>query len=271
MLSADKYKSTVNADSGLADAIAPEYPSRLIPPVQEFVTVESLVPYIDWLYFYWAWRVKEDSDEGRLLRKDAEMMLADMAKNPDFGVNVLQAFYKARNVEGTGIEFVLNEGTCPCCNLTVIIPTPRQSAYRGDGTRRTAPLSLCDFVPAADGQVGTFACTVSTEFVKRLERLKAEHTDDYAMLLMHTLGDRLVEAAAERMSHLLEEQYQWRGIRPAIGYPSLPDQRAIFQLSRLIDFGSIGITLTENGAMYPQSSVCGLLISHPQARYFSID
>lgn len=270
MLSADKYNSA-ETDSQSADAIAPEYPSRLMPPAQEFVSVETLVPYIDWLYFYWAWRVKEDSDEGRLLRKDAEQMLADMAKNPDFGVNVLQVFYKARNVEGTGIEFVLNEGTCPCCNHTVTIPTPRQSAYRGDGTRRTAPLSLCDFVPAADGQVGTFACTVSQAFVERLEQLKAEHTDDYAMLLMHTLGDRLVEAAAERMSHLLEEQYQWRGIRPAIGYPSLPDQRAIFQLSRLLDFSSIGITLTENGAMYPQSSVCGLLISHPKARYFSVE
>ena len=270
ILSADKYKSA-GSDSQPADIANPEYLSRLIPPAQDFVSVESLVPYIDWLYFYWAWRVKENSDEGRLLRKDAEQMLADMAQNPDFGVNVLQTFYKARNVEGTGIEFVLNEGTCHCCHHTVTIPTPRQSAYRGDGTPRTSPLSLCDFVPAADGQVGTFACTVSPAFVQRLEQLKAERTDDYEMLLMHTLGDRLVEAAAERMSRLLEEQYQWRGIRPAIGYPSLPDQRAIFHLARLLDFGSIGITLTENGAMYPQSSICGLLISHPQARYFSVD
>lgn len=270
MLSADKYKPT-DSGSQPTDTVAPEYPSRLIPPAQEFVSVEQLVPYIDWLYFYWAWRVKEDSDEGRLLRKDAEQMLADMAKNTDFGVNVLQTFYHARNVEGTGIEFRLNEASCHCCNQCVTLSTPRQNSCRADGSQRTSPLSLCDFVPATDGQVGAFACTVSPAFVNRLEQLKADRSDDYAMLLMHTLGDRLVEAAATRMSHLLDEQYQWRGIRPAVGYPSLPDQRAIFQLSRLLDFDSIGIKLTENGAMYPQSSVCGLLISHPQARYFSIE
>ena len=65
-------------------------------------------------------------------------------------------------------------------------------------------------------------------------------------------------------------QARYEGIRPAIGYPSLPDQRTIFPVARLLDVGKIGISLTENGAMYPQSSVCGIYIANKNARYFVI-
>ena len=67
---------------------------------------------------------------------------------------------------------------------------------------------------------------------------------------------------------LLVEKYQ--GIRPAVGYPSLPDQSVNFILDELLDMKQIGITLTENGAMYPHASVCGLIFSHPQSRYFAV-
>ena len=62
----------------------------------------------------------------------------------------------------------------------------------------------------------------------------------------------------------------YRGIRPAIGYPSLPDQSVIFDLEPLIGFQEIGINLTENGAMFPNASVCGLYFAHPQSKYFMI-
>ena len=65
-------------------------------------------------------------------------------------------------------------------------------------------------------------------------------------------------------------QARYEGIRPAIGYPSLPAQRTIFRVARLLDVGKIGISLTENGAMYPQSSVCGIYIANKNARYFVI-
>ena len=67
---------------------------------------------------------------------------------------------------------------------------------------------------------------------------------------------------------LLNEEYQ--GIRPAVGYPSLPDLSVIFLLDELIDIKSIGIRLTGNGMMQPHASVCGLMFSHPQARYFAV-
>ena len=60
------------------------------------------------------------------------------------------------------------------------------------------------------------------------------------------------------------------GIRPAIGYPSLPDQSLIFDIDRLMPLSPTGISLTENGAMSPAASTCGLIIAHPQSRYFVI-
>ena len=67
---------------------------------------------------------------------------------------------------------------------------------------------------------------------------------------------------------LLVEKYQ--GIRPAVGYPSLPDQSINFLLNELLDMRQIGISLTENGAMYPHASVCGLMFAHPASEYFSV-
>ena len=62
----------------------------------------------------------------------------------------------------------------------------------------------------------------------------------------------------------------YSGIRPAVGYPSLPDQSIIFELESLLKFNEIGIQLTENGAMFPNASVCGLYFAHPQSKYFMI-
>ena len=67
---------------------------------------------------------------------------------------------------------------------------------------------------------------------------------------------------------LLKEDFQ--GIRPAVGYPSLPDQSVNFLLDKLLHMGQIGISLTENGAMYPHATVCGLMFAHPAARYFAV-
>ena len=67
---------------------------------------------------------------------------------------------------------------------------------------------------------------------------------------------------------LLKENFQ--GIRPAVGYPSLPDHSVNFLIDKILNFSQIGITLTENGAMHPHASVCGLMLAHPAAKYFSV-
>ena len=106
-------------------------------------------------------------------------------------------------------------------------------------------------------------------------------------MLVKTLAERLAEAAAEKVHEdirkkiwgyapdekltkreLLNEEYQ--GIRPAVGYPSLPDISVNFLLDELLDMKQIGISLTENGMMQPHASVCGLMFAHPASRYFSV-
>ena len=106
-------------------------------------------------------------------------------------------------------------------------------------------------------------------------------------MLVQTLADRLAEAATEKMHEyvrkvawgyakdenlsipdLLREKFQ--GIRPAVGYPSLPDQSVNFLLNDMLHMEQIGITLTENGAMRPDATGCGLIMAHPAARYFAV-
>lgn len=175
------------------------------------------------------------------------------------------------NADGDNL---LLDGTC--------LPLLRQQTQKHPGDPF---LCLSDFVrPLSSGiadTVGIFASTVDAD----MERIYEQ--DPYKHLLVQTLADRLAEAATEKMHEyvrkeawgyvkeeslsvkdMLNENFQ--GIRPAVGYPSLPDQSINFILNDLLDMQQIGITLTENGAMHPHASVSGLMIAHPSARYFAI-
>ena len=229
----------------------------------EFVPVSQLVEHIDWTYFFWAWRVKAESEVGMKLKDDALSMLEQLRLDPQMGVNVIKAFYPSIGTTHSIKVTMRRDGhadNCPCCQKVVELETPRKSK----GEERP---SLCDYVSPDHDFVGAFAATVSPVLLSRLESLK-QTTDDYQSILLQTLCDRLVEAGAELMSNHMAEAYGWHGIRPAIGYPSLPDQKQIFKVAEMIDFAKVGISLTENGAMYPQSSVCGILISNAQSKYF---
>ena len=191
------------------------------------IPLSELRPLIDWTYYYWAWRVKADTPEGEEVRHDAEDRLDRMMAAGGYDVR-----YSVVHTEAGQLTTAL--GTAPCRRwLTPDYP-----------------------------RVGLFAATISERMVGDIERLKSEGIDDYEILLLQLVGDRLVEAASE-----------WIGrrtgavIRPAVGYPALPDQRFIFQMARHLDYPATGIQLTENGAMYPPSSVSGLLIYHPEAKY----
>lgn len=143
-------------------------------------------------------------------------------------------------------------------------------------------LCLADYIaPAGSGRedtLGVFAATI--------DGCGGWH-DDYHRLLTLTVAERLVEAAVEKghehvrkrgwgyapdedlpMEDMLHERFI--GIRPAVGYPSMPDQSMNFLIDRLLDLGSIGIRLTGNGAMSPSASVDGLMFANPHSRYFAI-
>lgn len=238
------------------------------------IPVKELIPLISWEYFYFAWKLKADCDEGKKLRKDADTLLAELA-SAGATVRATQAFYPAAGTDAS-IKVYLKGDTssnasCAACSSedVIEIATPRQQKAEGEC------LALCDYVapaPSADKTadfVGAFAVTIGESLVKRLETLKAKNGgSDYDVLLLQTVADRLAEAGAEYLSQKLAET-GWKGIRPAVGYPSLPDQSAIFTVAKMIDFAGIGIKLTENGAMYPQASVSGVYVSHPEAKYFN--
>ncbi|MBQ7855987.1 MAG: methionine synthase [Alistipes sp.] len=247
----------------------------------ERIEVGEVLPYINWIHFCNLWGVRHDSAQGADMRREAEQMLSRIAAK-----HCLVARVGLFEAYGTDTAIVVRHTKgCPCCgggSAQTVIPTPRQLRPSSDGEA----LALCDFVaPEGFGDhVGAFAVTLSRSFVEELEQLKRSG-EQYESLLMQSLGDRLVEAASEWLhervrkqlwgyaptEHLTPKQLfaaAYQGIRPAVGYPSLPEQRTIFPVAELLDVSRIGISLTENGAMYPQSSVCGLYIASAHARYF---
>lgn len=185
----------------------------------------------------------------------------------------VQCIYRLCSANAEGDNLIIED---------TVFPLLRQQTPHPDGSPF---LCLSDFIrPLSSGvpdTIGLFASSVSAE------NEGCYKDDPYKHLLVQTLTDRLAEAATEKMHEyvrktvwgyapdeslsipdLLVEKYQ--GIRPAVGYPSLPDQSVNFILDELLDMKQIGITLTENGAMYPHASVCGLMFSHPQSRYFAV-
>ena len=164
---------------------------------------------------------------------------------------------------------------------------------REQGEKRSglANISLADFIAPREAEkcdyLGAFAVTAGhgvDELVKKYER----DLDDYRSIMAKALADRLAEAFAECLHEKVRREYwsyaaseelneeqllraRYRGIRPAIGYPACPDhseKRTLFQL--LEAEKNAGISLTENFAMYPAASVCGLYFAHPKSKYFGV-
>lgn len=157
-------------------------------------------------------------------------------------------------------------------DVEYILNTPRQK--KGDDYL----LALADFVKPigvdnhCEDWIGMFVVTTGLELRKIVEEYQ-NIGDEYKALLYQSLADRLVEAATEIMYKRVRESiwgFPGKGIRPAIGFPSLPDQRLVFLADKVLNYSELGVMLTENGAMYPPASTTGYIIAHPQARYFQV-
>ena len=142
-------------------------------------------------------------------------------------------------------------------------------------------LCLADFISGEADKLGLFATSVDAG-------METDFDDDpYEKMMAQLLADRLAEAAAERMHEEVRKHYwgyakdenlsihdmqleKFVGIRPAVGYPSLPDTSMNFLLDDLLGMQQIGIALTESGAMRPHASVSGLMMDHAEAHYFNL-
>lgn len=230
--------------------------------------IREVRPYINWIYFFYAWGLNGKTEaEKKPTVDDANRMLDSWE-----GRYHTLAVFDVMEAYSDGDDLLLG-GTR--------IPLLRQQ-HAADGQ---PDLCLADFVrPLAAGvpdKVGAFATTVEPSM---------EHEGDgdvYRRMLAQVLSDRLAEATAELM-HLQVRRHYWgyapdenlsiddlhaerfQGIRPAIGYPSLPDTSVNFLLSDLIGMKQIGIRLTEAGMMQPHASVSGFMFAHPKAHYFDL-
>lgn len=233
-------------------------------------SIEDVRPYINWLYFFHAWGILgKDDSEKKKLKKEAEQFLDN-----------IQNRYKTRAVvsiteaNGDGDDIVLSNN--------FRMPMLRQQT---PDTESGFCLCLSDYVrPLSSGRkdtIGIFAATIDSSIENDFDN------DPYLKMLSQTLADRLTEATVEKL-HMQVRREIWgyapdenltiedmlmdkfTGIRPAVGYPSIPDTSINFIISEILNMQTIGIRLTENGAMKPHASVSGLMIAHPKARYFCI-
>ena len=244
--------------------------------------ISDLKDYINWVYFFHAWSVPATSDEGKRLHEEALKMLQRL--QPYLKVKAVVDILPAWS-DG---DDIMVQRTLPCecgqnhpIGTPVRIPMLRQQVPGKDGIC----LCLSDFIrpktALKQDKIGIFATSTSID----VERTFPD--DDYNKMLLQTLADRLAEAGAERLHEEVRKhiwgyapdeqltpaelhQEKFQGIRPAVGYPCLPDISINFILDELIGFQSIGVTLTSSAMMQPHASVSGFMISLPQAHYFAV-
>ena len=266
------------------------------------VPVEELIPYIHWTFFFSAWKLagryaeitqihgcdscramwlagfpeneRAKAAEAMQLYKDATRLLDRLVAEKMACCKAIYGFFPAYS-EGDTIHIGDH-----------LLPTLRQQVKRPEAIYK----SLADYVmPAAEQRtdyLGAFVVTAGIGLESWMEQYQAEG-DTYNAMLLQTLSDRLAEALAEYLHERVRKEFwgyapdeqlsiadlykvKYQGIRPAIGYPSLPDQRLNETLDELLGMQRIGLRLTENGAMSPTASVSGLYFAHPAAQYFMI-
>lgn len=284
------------------EAYTPVVPNQMGVQVIPYIPVEEIIPYIHWNFFFIAWKLSgrygeiasihgcdvcraswlaNFPEKERAKAGEAMQLYKDAVKLLDYLVEIKAEYIKA--VYGFFPAF--SEGD----DLHIggqVFPTLRQQAKREDGIYK----SLADYVmPRSFNKAdyaGAFVVTggAGADF---LYRKYEEEGDTYKAMLLQTLTDRLAEAAAEYLHEKVRKVYwgyapdealtvpelfkvKYQGIRPAIGYPSLPEQLQIFTIDNLLNVAQIGVTITENGAMTPSATVGGLYLAHPASQYFMI-
>jgi 5-methyltetrahydrofolate--homocysteine methyltransferase len=273
---------------------APPKPAFLGVRVFDRYPLRELIPYIDWSPFFHTWelagsypKILDDEvvgEQARILFRDAQAMLATVVEQEWLTARAVVGFFPAQR---SGDDIVLYTDDSRTETLTVLHHL-RQQAVKPPGQPN---YGLSDFVAPVDSGVadyiGAFAVTAGHDIERQLDAFAARH-DDYSSILLKALADRLAEAFAERLhqrvrrefwgyapdEHFSNEQLvaeEYRGIRPAPGYPACPDHTEKTALFELLDAeANTGIRLTESFAMYPASSVSGWYLSHPAARYFNV-
>jgi 5-methyltetrahydrofolate--homocysteine methyltransferase len=267
-----------------------------VPGVQRFddYPLSELLGYIDWMPFFNAWEfagkfpdILTDPVVGEAasnLYADARRMLKTLIAERWLTARAVIGLFPA-NAVGDDVEIYAGDARGEVLTTLNFL---RQQKGKPEGQPHEC---LADYVAPRDSGIGdyfgAFAVTAGGGIEEHVARFERAH-DDYSAILLKALADRLAEAAAEHfhervrrelwgyaaaesLTHeqLVREEY--RGIRPAPGYPACPDHTEKAKLWRLLDVErNAGMHLTETYAMYPTAAVSGWYIAHPQARYFAL-
>jgi 5-methyltetrahydrofolate--homocysteine methyltransferase len=275
-------------------AYRPVAPLRPGVQVFEDYPLADLLDYIDWMPFFNAWEfagkfpdILTDPIVGEAasnLYADARRMLKQIIAGNWLSVRAVLGFFPANSV-GDDIEVYSGEDRR---EVLMTLNHLRQQKGKPAGQPHEC---LSDYVaPRESGvrdYIGAFAVTTGIGIEEHVARFEAAH-DDYSSIMLKALADRFAEAAAEHFherarrelwgydtaeqltnQQLIREEY--RGIRPAPGYPACPDHTEKAKLWQLLDVErNTGIRLTESFAMYPTAAVSGWYIAHPESHYFAI-
>jgi 5-methyltetrahydrofolate--homocysteine methyltransferase len=260
--------------------------------VIEDIKVQELKGYINWTQFFLTWELKGKypailkdpvkGEEATKLFNDANAMLDEISDK--IYPKAVFGIFPANSDGFEDIEVYADENRK---GLLTTINTLRQQAKKADGSNN---LSLADYIaPKPSGipdHIGAFVVTSGIGADELASGFEANN-DDYSAIMVKILADRIAEAYAEYLHKVVRLKYwgyasgedlsvnemlseRYRGIRPAIGYPSLPDHslnQLVFDLLKVTE--NIGVSLTGSYMMSPAASVSGLYFAHPEAFYFA--
>ncbi len=273
------------------EPVAPRQPGL---HVLEDYPLAELAEAVDWTPFFHAWEMPgsypkilddpERGEEAGKLLADARAMLAQIVEEGWLAARAVFGLFPA-NAVGDDTAIYTDDRRA---EVRLLLHHLRQQGEKPPGRPNQC---LADFVAPRDtglqDWMGAFAVTAGVGIEEHVARFEADH-DDYRAIMVKALADRLAEAFAERLhqrvrtefwgyapeEHLSNDQLikeQYRGIRPAPGYPACPDHTEKDLLWELLDVeANAGIQLTESRAMLPTAAVSGWYFAHPEARYFAV-
>ncbi|MFW2372837.1 MAG: methionine synthase [Gammaproteobacteria bacterium] len=276
------------------DDYTPTVPSFLGTKVFDDYPLEEIREYIDWTPFFYAWELKgrypkilqdeEKGEEATKLFNDAQAMMDTLIAEKWLKAKAVIGLFPA-NAVNDDVEIYKDESRS---ELKSQLHFLRQQTEQPPGRPNH---SLSDYIaPKATGikdYIGAFAVTTGIGIDEHVARFEQAH-DDYNSIMLKVLADRLAEAFAELMHEKVRKEYwgyasdellsseamigeEYKGIRPAPGYPACPDHTEKTQLWALLDAEkNADIELTEHFAMLPASAVSGWYFSHPDSRYFAV-
>ena len=288
-LSSSKKRSLLTIDDARDRKFSVDW-DKYIPPKPKFSGIEilkdypitNLVDYIDWTPFFHTWEMRgkfpdilengKYGNEPQKLFDDANELLDQLINDKQLTADAIFGIYPAisKDEKVSVDSYTFN--------------FPRQLIDKG---KKKFNYSLADFISPNEDYIGLFAVTAG----KGIEQIISEYEnelDDYKIIMVKAIADRLPEAFAEKLHQMIRTDYwgysiekevnindlikeNYDGIRPAPGYPACPDHAEKDTIWKILNVEeNIGITLTENRAMYPAASVCGWYFSHPESCYFSV-